>query len=434
MLWNNLIGSSSNRSHFTGNNHAVFGSLVLGGYDTSRFDTSSQLSYPMSEDVQRDLVVGIQSISSGNTEILPQGQGIYAFIDTSISQLYLPVSVCQQFEEVFGLQWNNTIKAYTVNSTQHQINVQKNPTVTFSLGSTTTSNDSISISFPYGAFDKNLSFPFVQNGGMAYFPLNQSQSDGDITLGRAFLQESYLIADYENNTMTLAPCVWPTSFQQEIQVIGHTTPHSSGISTGAIVGIAVGVVALIALLGLALWLLHRRKLTIKRRKAAELDAKDTTRLPTDANHEYKDAYPGSGVASPPDRPMGGSHELLDSGELHEMAASAKVDYSELSAMNERHPAMWKGQVNRSASEVEGSPAPVYEMPGSEAYSELETPTGTGTWNTTTSGTRGSQGRPNPARSPSPAVSSGQNNSGSRAYSWQRGASARAGSSPSGSNR
>ncbi|KAI9664901.1 MAG: hypothetical protein M1821_006349 [Bathelium mastoideum] len=418
------------------NNHAVFGSLVFGGYDSSRFDNSSMLTYPMSEDVQRDLVVAIQGISSGQTEILSQDQGIYAFIDTSVSQLYLPLSVCQQFEQVFGIQWNSSISAYTINSTQHQTNQQNNPQVTFTLGSTTTSNDSISITFPYAAFDKNLSFPFVENGGIPYFPLNRSQDTGDITLGRAFLQEAYLIADYQNLTMTLAPCVWPTSFQQDIRVIGQTTPSSSsGISGGAIAGIAVGAAALIALLLLALWLLNRRKKTLKRRQAQELDAKDTARLPEDASTESKDggSSPGAVGGARGGRPMEGPHQLLDSGELHEMAAPHKMPYSELSAMNDGHPAMWKPGIDRSASEVEGSPAPVYEMPGSEAYSELETPTGTGTWNTATTATTGgaapaSQTRPSPALSPSPAGSSGRINTGNRKFSWQRG------SSMSGSNR
>ncbi|KAL9080718.1 MAG: hypothetical protein Q9157_000605 [Trypethelium eluteriae] len=375
------------------NNHAVFGSLVFGGYDASRFNTSSELTFPMSEDVQRDLVVAIQSISSGNTELLSQGQGIYAFIDSSVSQLYLPISVCQQFEQVYGIQWNSSLQAYTINSTQHQSNIQKNPTVSFTIGSTTTSNDSISISFPYAAFDKNLSYPFVPSGGISYFPLNRSLADGDITLGRAFLQESYLIADYDNNTLTVAPCIWPNSFQQDIKVIGAgSTPASSSsskLSVGAIVGIAIGAVALIAGLLLALFLLRRRRRSTH--KAQELDGKDTARLPSDAaGHEYK-GLPSSPAGAPTALrgipPPNGPHELLDSGELHEMAAPHKVDYSELSAMNEHHPAMWKPPLypDHSASEVEGSPAPVYEMPGSEAYSELETPTGTGTWNTSTMG-------------------------------------------------
>ena len=378
----------------------------------------------MSQDVQRDLVVAIQSISSGSTQILSQGQGIYAFIDTAVSQLYLPLGVCQQFEQVFGLQWNSSLVAYTINSTQHQANVQNNPSVTFTLGSTTTSSDSISISFPYAAFEKNLSFPFVPSGGVMYFPLNQSQSDTDITLGRAFLQESYLISDYENHMLTIAPCVWPSSFQEQIEVIGQK--GSSGLSKGALVGIVVGAVVLIAILLLALWLLHRRKNTIKRRKAAELDAKDTARL--QEGDEYKD---GSGFASPRGRPMAGSHQLLDSGELHEMAGQNKGAYSELSG----HPATWKTPVDRSASEVEGSPAPVYEMPGSEAYSELATPEGTETWNTSTSGGRVSRGRPSARPSPSPPqVSSDGISSGGARFSWQRGASSRATSKMSGGKR
>ncbi|KAI9714470.1 MAG: hypothetical protein M1820_000431 [Bogoriella megaspora] len=413
------------------NNHATFGSLVFGGYDSSRFDNSSMLTLPMAQDVQRDLVVSIQSITSGNTQLLSQGQGIFAYIDSAVSQLWLPQAVCEQFEQVYGIEWNSTFRTYTINSTQHQTNVQNNPIVTFHLGSTTTSNDTIKIDFPYAAFDKNLSFPQVKNGSIYYFPLNRSESDADITLGRTFLQEAYLITNYENNnnTLSIAPCVWPNTFNQQIRVIGDTEQKpssSSGLSGGAIGGIAVGAVAGVALVvGAIFFFMRRSKGGFRKRKAQELDAKDTARLPTDTDNEYKDQPPDSSLVSPHGQPYPpGSHELLDSGEVHEMAAPHKVDYSELSAMNEHHPAMWKPPLDRSASELEGGSAPVYEMPGSEAYSELETPTGTGTWTSSQRSGPTSAGRPSPAQSPSPGqnTSSRERSTGGR-FSWQRNNSA-----------
>ena len=58
----------------------VFGSLVLGGYDTSRF-TPNNMTIPFGADISRDLVVGVQAISSDITSVALPSTGFYAFIN-----------------------------------------------------------------------------------------------------------------------------------------------------------------------------------------------------------------------------------------------------------------------------------------------------------------------------------------------------------------
>jgi hypothetical protein len=79
-------------------------SLVLGGYDTSRFKTNN-LTISFGPDDSRPLLVGLQSVQADNTllgtiSLLPQG--IYALIDSTVPEIWLPISACEIFEAAFG--------------------------------------------------------------------------------------------------------------------------------------------------------------------------------------------------------------------------------------------------------------------------------------------------------------------------------------------
>lgn len=302
----------------------VFGSLVLGGYDASRFTrpsgSSPDLTFPFYTDIARDLLVGISSIETSNTTSSKSSttllkDGIFAFIDSTIPHLWLPESVCEAFESAFGLKWNKTSELYTVNSTQHKILSDLNPSVTFKLSPVLPpkSNDqTVSISFPYSAFGLNLSWPHTDTSSY-YFPLKRAANETQYTLGRSFLQEAYLIADYERQNFSVWPCSWDSDINNAravpIRSLNDTTttnnstagPGSTnnagsgdkkGLSTGAIAGIAVGIAALVIGLAVGAFLWYRRGKD--NRKSFELD--DTSRS-TDgfglgsAHHSQKEKPP-----------------------------------------------------------------------------------------------------------------------------------------------
>jgi hypothetical protein len=99
----------------------ALGSLVLGGYDTSRFQNTNS-SYSFFSDQTRDLTVGLLSITTNitgtETSLLPLGS-INIFIDSS-AEIYLPTAACQAFELAFNLTYNSTAGLYLVNNTLHQ--------------------------------------------------------------------------------------------------------------------------------------------------------------------------------------------------------------------------------------------------------------------------------------------------------------------------
>lgn len=169
----------------------VLASLTLGGYDESRF-TPNDLSFEFAPDNQRDLVVGIQSITStdqgGTTHnLLPSG--ILAYVDSTVPQIWLPSDACRAFEKAFGLTYNEVSKVYPVNDTLHKKLLAQNANITFTLGNTETGGKTVDIVLPYQSFDLQASTPFVQNN-TRYFPLQQADNETQYTLGRTFLQEA----------------------------------------------------------------------------------------------------------------------------------------------------------------------------------------------------------------------------------------------------
>jgi Eukaryotic aspartyl protease len=167
----------------------VFGSLILGGFDASKF-VPNNLTWAFNEDVTRDLVVNVASISmsTGGSNITLSNKSFSAFIDSTVPYFYLPADACRQFEQAFGLTYDNKSQLYLVNDTLRARLQAQAPTVTFSLANLT-SPDWVNITLPYDAFDLTADWPLVTNK-TSYFPLREAADETETTLGRAFLQEA----------------------------------------------------------------------------------------------------------------------------------------------------------------------------------------------------------------------------------------------------
>ena len=139
-------------------------------------------------------MVGIQSITSSEQTTEPISllpNPILAFIDSTISHIWLPLESCLAFETAFGLQWDPLSELYLVNNPLHNTLVSRNASLTFRLGTDTTSNQTTEIVLPYASFDLEVldTYPNV-NETTRYFPLRRAANDTQYTLGRAFLQEA----------------------------------------------------------------------------------------------------------------------------------------------------------------------------------------------------------------------------------------------------
>ncbi|KAH8812244.1 aspartic peptidase domain-containing protein [Xylogone sp. PMI_703] len=271
----------------------VYGQLIFSGYDTSRF-TENSVSFTMADDITRDLVVSLHSISynGGNSATL-LSNSIDIFIDSTDPNLWLPDDAVDAFETAFGLTLDNTTGLYLVNDTHHNALLDTNAEVTFRLSDVKSGGDTVSITLPYAAFDLTADYPLVANKSN-YFPLKRANSSAQYTLGRTFLQEAYLSADYERKVFNVSACVWNEGAQENIVTItskdsdssdnsnstsggsgngggnnsGNGNPNSSKgshLSGGAIAGIVIGCVAAVFLVAaaVAIFVLRKRRKWLK---------------------------------------------------------------------------------------------------------------------------------------------------------------------------
>ena len=171
----------------------AYGSLTLGGYDSSRFEPNDVL-FPFNGTASRSLTVNIGEIylttNDTYTILGTSNESISAAIDSTTPYIILPLNVCQQFEEAFGITWDTNVQAYLVNETLHNALQTQNTSIVLNLGnSSTIPGEGFNISLPYAAFDLTAEAPLLKNSSR-YFPLMRGSNQSQITLGRTFLQEA----------------------------------------------------------------------------------------------------------------------------------------------------------------------------------------------------------------------------------------------------
>ena len=355
--------------------NSVLGSLTLGGYDAGLY-VDNGVSFSFLYDQTRDLSLGLQSITASNsstTSLLPNK--ILTFIDSTIAQIWLPTEACTLFETAFGLTYDNNTDLYFVNDTQHQILVAQNSSLTFTLGQTVSSTTTVNITLPYAAFDLQVIYPIVSTP-QRYFPLRRAANDSQYRLGRAFLQEAYLTVDYHRSNFSISQRYWVETPQNHIvSIFPPTTTNSSGTSTGtgspnssntststssskiptgAVVGIVIGAIILLAVAFFSGWFFFRQK---KRKEDEKKSLEVAAQLASEPKPPLSDPY-----ASPADTAelTGGTSAF---NELMGDAYTPDGQYKYRPVGNELH-----GNHFFTGAEVDGTP-------GSERRFELGSPEG-----------------------------------------------------------
>ncbi|KAF2798914.1 acid protease [Melanomma pulvis-pyrius CBS 109.77] len=257
---------------------SVFGSLILGGYDSTRFTPSTNpFSFSFATDPSRLLTVGVESIMALNslqgTYSLSSGAH-FSLIDSTVPHLWLPRTICDNFEKAFGLTYDPVTDFYLVNDTMHEKLQSLNPSITIKLVNSLedTSTNYTNIILPYAAFDLQASYPHYQNA-TNYFPIRRAANDTQYVLGRTLLQEAYLIVDYERANFTIAQAAFPDPLPAA-KVVTIEPPSTSSTSKsssaslgiGAIAGIAAagGILLLLVLIGA--FIVYRKRRVGRKRK------------------------------------------------------------------------------------------------------------------------------------------------------------------------
>ncbi|RSL75145.1 hypothetical protein CEP51_011133 [Fusarium floridanum] len=245
----------------------VYGQLIFSGYDTSRF-TENAVTFTMADDITRDLVVALQAITySGADQASLLSSPINIYIDSTDPNIWLPKSAVKAFESAFDLTLDEDTGLYLINDTHHNSLLKSDAEVSFRLSDVLDGGDTVTITLPYQAFALQAEYPLVEKSSY-YFPLKLAANESQYTLGRTFLQEAYLTADYERGVFNLSQCTWDGGAEETLVTILPKSSQSNSnsddkknsdpsddssdnkaqnsLSTGAIVGIVIGVVAVIA--------------------------------------------------------------------------------------------------------------------------------------------------------------------------------------------
>ena len=370
-------------THIGNNNNGVTGSLVLGGYDKSRLSEQG-VSISMPGRQNNTLAVGVNSIlwrpdqdAEANT-VSFTNRGFPATIDSTLPYLILPDDVCDLFVDKFGLTLDEEVQLYTVNDSSRQQNLRLNPTVSFKISASadTDSTAFADIVLPYSALDQEGGYPLFFNT-TRYLPIKRSQN-GRFVLGRTFLQEAYIVVDYERQNFTVAPATFsdPMPNPSLVTIFDRSytglpeTPESgsgSGLSAGAIAGIVVGIVGAFIIVAIGAYLLWRKK----RRAAKEPEENtekpseiDTTFAGTEIKYRRVSELTGSEAPHSPKDPAAGYYS---------------VDHKSYPPISEMSPESTPAELYSPPPDGRNSPdyfsngrysVPLAELPGGDTISSM----------------------------------------------------------------
>ncbi|OAL42735.1 hypothetical protein IQ07DRAFT_686168 [Pyrenochaeta sp. DS3sAY3a] len=191
---------------------SYYGSLILGGYDASRFIPNDMIFTP---DTDRNLVICLAGLtatilSASDIDLLDE-TNVDLYIDSTVAEIWLPVNICKAFEEALGLIYDEATSLYLVDDILHQRLLGLNLNITFTLrqAASTSAAGTVEVTLPYAAFDLHACPPYQDiNQTTRCFPIRRGTNQTQRTVGRTLLQEAYLTVDWERSQFYVYPCDW----------------------------------------------------------------------------------------------------------------------------------------------------------------------------------------------------------------------------------
>ncbi|OTB01623.1 hypothetical protein M426DRAFT_323259 [Hypoxylon sp. CI-4A] len=325
-MWeHNTTASNSFSMHIGSANPRMPGSFYFGGYDQNRvvgdiLTYSDGYTKPIA---LRDIGIrvidgsspwGFKSLggllASGNSSIA--SGGFEVSIDGCSPYLTLPKSTCDAIASHLPVKFNEDLGLYiwNVNDPKYTQIIRSASALEF-VFIAESNTENVTIMVPFRHLNLTLTEPLVQEATQ-YFPCYTGPS-GSPTLGRAFLQDAFVGANWGTNSWWLAQAPGPNIPSSSIIELGaedsikasandweeswsrawtvltpdevdnptnssalnateHSTPTDDALSTGAKAGIGVGVgIASITAIGaLAFFFLRRRKSAPSKRPMSDM--------------------------------------------------------------------------------------------------------------------------------------------------------------------
>ena len=348
------------------------GSLVLGGYDSSRCLTNPIVSNSQSVELSK-ISLGVTSggcaYSNGNMDggnFLwangSQSDTLEVYPNPSVPYLYLPQDTCDKLAAQLPVTYNHDFNLYfwdTSDSAYEQI-VQSPHYIGFTF---TSNGQDSTINVPFALLNLTLESPLVSKP-TPYFPCSPWVPKGaPYHLGRAFLQGAFLAQNWETKKLFLAqapgpdlgslspyvktiagsddslspatnPPNWESTWSSTLKPLSHNVTssssssknQSSGLSGGVIAGIVVAAVAGVALVAsLVIWFTRRRKAATwpKADDKQGLDFQDIGEVPLQPP-VYAYEKDGSAMSPSVEADSTASRVELDGYQARELEDSSKI--------------------------------------------------------------------------------------------------------------
>ena len=243
-------------------------------------------------------------MSSGDGEriISEMDDSFAAEVDSSTPFLWLPDPICDSFANVLGLEYNSSLDLYVLTDDQYADFSDSKHGFTFSLSSLDNQDTLggalqapgvVNITVSSAALTTLLKYPYMDEmiayGDASVPAVPVRRLGGNYTqgvIGRSFLQEAYLITQFDRETFSIHEAVFPNDSLEAVNITQIDQPadsrlpapaslsSDSGLTRVEMAGIAVGAGAgavALCIVGL-LWYCVRRR---KRTSTVPADEKDT---------------------------------------------------------------------------------------------------------------------------------------------------------------
>ncbi|KAI2626234.1 aspartic peptidase domain-containing protein [Xylaria nigripes] len=306
MKSSNKIPSNSFAMHIGSVDPPMPGSLYFGGYDQNRVvgkiisNTGDYTKVISLKDISIGVVDGSSpwAFESKSGLLVPDDDlnsgGINVGVDGCSPYLTLPKATCDAIAENLPVDYNDALGLYIWRQDDPKysqiVSSASSMNFTFFAGSNT---EEVVISVPFRHLNLTLTAPLVDND-QQYFPCYTGPSNS-YTLGRAFLQDAFVGANWDSSTWWLAQApgpnipesnivninsddttiqaskndwkaswdgFWQALTPEETVTTSPTETPSSGpalsVAASAGIGVAVGVVVVAALV-LGLFCVYRRR-------------------------------------------------------------------------------------------------------------------------------------------------------------------------------
>ncbi|RVD85483.1 uncharacterized protein DFL_003804 [Arthrobotrys flagrans] len=252
-------------------------SLVFGGYDDSLY-IDNDMIFTQANEYTNPFLVALSSLTvsgvyrngqQGTAELLDPDwrrttESQLISIDSATSYIWLPNDTCRIFESALNLTWNEEVNLYILTDDAHTQLLDLNPTFVFTISDNAQNQTALEIELPYNAFSLEAIGPEIlgAEGKAWYFPLKRLPDNANPRLGRVFMQEVYLFAEYHFGTFRVFQADWsnrPQNIVTHLPVrLVASGKKDSSTPIGAIVGGVVGGVAVIGVIA-GVWFLRRRR-------------------------------------------------------------------------------------------------------------------------------------------------------------------------------